>query len=125
MSNVIQFRRRGDDAATSPARRIDTARLRQSGAVFLAGVARLLLSAARLFVFLPLLWLRRPLRIVLGLALFGLFLAMPMIFFGMSDEPRRMTLLAYAGGGWFIGLLLLWFYDALLLRLSPQPIYLD
>lgn len=125
MSNVIQFRRKGTKADKPALALLDTARVRRAGKAFSANTARLILRTARLSVFLPLLWMRRPLRFLLGIALLGLFIAMPMIFFGMTDRPDRLWLFGIAGASWFAGLFFLWFYDMLLMRLSPQPIFLD
>lgn len=127
MTNVIPFRRdQGADPETTPAPapRIDRAKLRRQSAAVARGAGGFAFGIVRLAVFLPLLWLRRPIRFLLGLAIFGLFLAMPMIWFGMASNPQRMTLFVAAAGSWFGMLVFLWCYDSLLMRLSPTPIIL-
>jgi hypothetical protein len=129
MTNVIPFRRdRGasPEEAQPPAPRIDAAKLRRHSATIARGAGGFAFGIVRLALFLPLLWLRRPIRFLLGLAIFGLFLAMPMIWFGMADaNPQRTTLFAAAAGSWFGLLVFLWCYDSLLMRLSPTPIILN
>lgn len=130
MSNVIPFRRSNgvgphSTPSTSDRPRIDAAKLRRQSATVARGAGGFAFGIARLALFLPLLWLRRPMRFLLGLAIFGLFLAMPLIWFGMTSNPQRMTLFAAAAGSWFGLLVFLWCYDSLLLRLSPTPIVLN
>ena len=131
MSNVIQFPRNDEEgphvaATTAPAPRVDAAKLRRHGAAIARGTGAAAFGIVRLALFLPLLWLRWPIRMLLGLAIFGLFLAMPMIWFGMAEaNPQRMTLFLTAAGSWFGGIAFLWCYDSLLLRLSPTPIVLN
>lgn len=132
MSNVIPFRRIGEESTSdaapesSPRPRIDAAKVRRQSAMVARGAGGFALGLLRLALFLPLLWLRRPIRFMLGLAIFGLFIAMPLIWFGMhGDDPKRMSLFLTASGSWFGGLVFLWCYDSLLLRLSPTPIVLN
>lgn len=128
MTNVIPFRRDGGsdpELAQAPAPRIDAAKLRRHGMSFARGAGGVMFRIMRLALFLPMLWLRWPIRILLGVAIVGLFLAMPFIWFGMADaDPKRMTLFLTAAGSWFGMLVFLWCYDSLLLRLSPAPIFL-
>lgn len=129
MTNVIPFPR---DRATDPdptpeaVARVDTAKLRRQSAAVARGAGGFAFGIVRLALFLPLLWLRWPIRLLLGLAIFAMFLAMPMIWFGMAEaNPQRMTLFLTAAGTWFGGIAILWAYDSLLLRLSPTPIVLN
>jgi hypothetical protein len=100
----------------------DRAKSRHAGRSHFASGLRVL-GVMRYTVFFVLLFLRRPIRFVLTLCggggLPGLFL----VTVGFSG-PNEGELLWLAGGMAAIGMFGSWFYDVLLLRLSPTPIVL-
>jgi len=75
----------------------------------------------RYVVFLALLAVRRPVRLLLRLATILGALTGALLFLG-AEGMRGMTITAFAVafGAFVVG----WFYDQLLLRLSPEPLIL-
>ncbi|KND60591.1 hypothetical protein BVER_05676 [Candidatus Burkholderia verschuerenii] len=82
-----------------------------------------MLGVLRYTAFVVLLFLRRPIRFVLNLCGSGGLLGFFMIAFGFSG-PNRSSLLWLSGGTAAIGMFGAWFYDSLVLWLSPRPIIL-
>ncbi|MDD2859587.1 MAG: hypothetical protein PHT60_15385 [Acidiphilium sp.] len=122
MGTVVPFRR-GDprpDKATAQASRSQAAE-RAKAVMKTAGLG--VLGVLRYAVFLVLLTLRRPLRALLGLGTAGGMLALAMIALGFTGHGKSELLWA-AGLGTAACVAVSWFYDVLLLRLSPQPIIL-
>lgn len=122
MGTVVPFRQgdpRADKAGAKASRSAATERAKQVLTMTGLGV----LGALRYAVFLVLLALRPLVRWLLGFAsgvmLLGLvFLA---VFMSGPDKMPLLRMCAEIGFGVFA---LLWFYDVLLLRLSPEPIIL-
>lgn len=122
MGTVVPFRR-GDprpDKATAQASRSQAAE-RAKAVMKTAGLG--VLGVLRYAVFLVLLTLRRPVHFVLGLGAFGGLLGLAFIALGFTGHGKA-NLLWMAGIGAFICVAGSWFYDMLLLRLSPQPLIL-
>ncbi len=122
MGTVVPFRRgySRPDKATAQASRSQAAE-RAKAVMKTAGLG--VLGVLRYAVFLVLLALRPLVRWLLGFAsgvtLLGLvFLA---VFMSGPDKMPLLRMCAEIGFGSFV---LLWFYDMLLLRLSPTPIIL-
>ncbi|MDR8763808.1 hypothetical protein [Burkholderia multivorans] len=118
MSNVIPISRaRGGDRAAAPS--ASAAPARQVGLQIRRGA----LGVVRYAVFLVLLSIRGPLRwvssVVASVSLFGL----PVVglFLSGTHKPLLLGVLLALGLG---SAVLLWFYDELLLWLSPRPIIL-
>lgn len=88
-------------------------------------VGRAVLGGLRYMAFLLLYWLRAPLKFLLGLAAVPALIALPMIAFGMESSPMKTTMLLWVFGAGFGSFVLSWFYDSLLLWLSPEPIILN
>ncbi len=86
--------------------------------------ARGALGALRYVVFLLLYWVRGPLRFLLGLVAGGSLLVAPILWFGLSS-PNKVEILASVAAAGFAAFVLMWIYDSLLLRLSPEPIFLN
>ncbi|MBU9348631.1 hypothetical protein KTE11_28445 [Burkholderia multivorans] len=121
MSNVIPISRArgGDRAASHDAPSVSPAPTGRVGSQIRRGV----LGVVRYAVFLVLLSIRGPLRwvcsVVASVSLFGL----PVVglFLSGTHKPLLLGVLLSLGLG---SAALLWFYDELLLRLSPRPIIL-
>jgi hypothetical protein len=82
-----------------------------------------LVGLVRYTVFLVLLFLRRPIQFVLRIFGGGGLLVLFVVAIGFSG-PDKGEFLCLAGGMAAIGMCGSWFYDVLLLRLSPRPIVL-
>jgi hypothetical protein len=122
MSTVIPFRRgepRHDKTEAEASRSAAAEHAKQ--AMKLAGFG--VLGVLRYTVFLVLLFLRRPIRFLLTLCGSGGLLGLFLIAVGFSG-PNKGELLGLAGGMAAVGMFGSWFYDVLLLRLSPEPIIL-
>lgn len=122
MGTVVQLNRGGPrpDPAVARASRAEAAD-RAKRAMLMAGMGAL--GVLRYAVFLVLLFLRRPVRFVLNLAATGGFLALVLMALGMHG-PDKARMLWITGGMTFACVSLAWFYDTLVLRLSPQPLIL-
>lgn len=79
------------------------------------------LTAVLYFVFLILWWLRGPIRFLLGLISFASLVTLPIMWLGLDLDNKTGIILSVAGVG-FGASALMWFYDALLMRLAPEPI---
>lgn len=88
------------------------------------GVFGAILGVVRYVAFLVLFWLRGPLRFVLGLVSGLTLLAAPIMWLGLNT-PNKVELVVSVAGAGFAAFAVLWFYDMLLLRLSPEPIFLN
>ncbi len=122
MGTVIPLRQdnpRPQDAAARASRSAAAGCAKQ--AMKAAGLG--LLGVVRYTVFLVLLFLRRPIQFVLLLCGGGGLLSLFVVAIGFSG-PNKGELLWLAGGMAAIGMCGSWFYDVLLLRLSPRPIVL-
>ncbi|WP_323000549.1 hypothetical protein [Denitromonas sp.] len=82
------------------------------------------LRALRYALFLLLMWVRGPLRFLLGLVGVPALIASPMVWLGYEGANKGELLLLCAGGG-FGAFALAWFYDSLVLALAPEPIFLN
>ncbi|EJE4644430.1 hypothetical protein BKG02_004783 [Vibrio parahaemolyticus] len=78
-------------------------------------------------IFLVLLWLRTPLQWTIGLAggIATLGLIIVLLFWWFSIEahpvlPKAAGILAAVS---FVSMTILWLYDSLLIKLSPEPIF--
>lgn len=89
-----------------------------------ARAARGVLYGVRYALFLVLMWARGPLRFLLGLVGVPAMLALPLIAFGYegANKGELLVLCVGAGLGAFV---LAWFYDSIVLALSPEPIFLN
>ena len=83
-----------------------------------------ILRMVRHTLFLILLWLRGPIRILLGLIATPALIALPVLALGYSGPNKAMMIGALAGGG-FIAFALRWFYDSLLIWISPEPLFMN
>lgn len=72
-------------------------------------------------MFLILWWLRGPVRFLLGLASFASLITLPIMWLGLDSANKTHIMLSVAGVGLGASALM-WFYDALLMRLVPEPI---
>lgn len=80
-------------------------------------------ATVRYVLFLVLWWLRGPVRVLLGIASTGSLLALPLLWFGYSAPNKAQMLVALVGVG-LGAIAVTWWYDSLLLRLSPEPMIL-
>ena len=89
-----------------------------------ARAARGVLYGVRYALFLVLMWARGPLRFLLGLVGVPAMFALPLIAFGYegANKGELLVLCVGAGLGAFV---LAWFYDSIVLALSPEPIFLN
>jgi hypothetical protein len=77
-------------------------------------------------LFLLLLWIRPVIKLTLSLIAVPMVFILPMIYFGMPEtSPSRQLLLTWGFGVGFGCFVLRWLYDGLLLKLSPEPIFLN
>lgn len=79
------------------------------------------LAAVLYLVFLILWWLRGPMRFLLGLVSFASLITLPIMWLGLDSANKTSVMLSVAGVGLGASALM-WFYDALLMRLAPEPI---
>lgn len=132
-NNVYQFRARGETAANDdgpsaqrPALRLPAPPWRQIGkgaTSVLLGALKASVYVLRILTFGVLSLFRNVLHPALGLLALGLLLGAAMVFFGMSpDAPRRSMLLGYSLGGGVFCALLRYYYDVLLAWLEPTRI---
>ncbi len=123
MSNVVPLRSR------QPSRRTESIEAAPAAARYCRVCSLLRWTAGALFgivcfsVFIVLLTLRRPIQFFLGLGTAGGMLGLLMIAIGFTG-PAKSHLLWMAGGITAVCACGSWFYDVLLLRLSPEPIIL-
>lgn len=82
------------------------------------------LYGIRYALFLLLMWVRGPLRFLLGLVGVPALLALPLVAFGY-EGANKGELLLLCGGAGFGSFVLAWFYDSIVLALSPEPIFLN
>lgn len=88
-------------------------------------IGRVGISAAKHILFLVLLWLRRPIRLMLGIVGVPAMIAVPILwFFAPADMPQKTGLLIATGAFGFVCFWLSWTYDSILARLSPTPLFL-
>ncbi|EIJ6113755.1 hypothetical protein LJJ21_004715 [Salmonella enterica] len=129
-SNVIPFGkpvRRAAEAvehATHEAgerRRLKRARMRDGAKRAAAAIGTSTLATLIYVLFLVLWWLRGPVRFLLGLASGASLITLPIMWLGLDAPWKTNAMLAVAAVG-FGSAVFMWFYDALLLRLSPEPI---
>ncbi len=123
MGTVYAFPRghRLDETKTPRGR----ARLRRIARAVVRVASEGVLYLVRTALFLVLLWLRRPLRWILGFVSSGLILGAIAIAVGLTTpHHEKIRLLAATSGLGLGSFAIMWFYDALLLRLSPEPITL-
>ena len=130
MSNVANFAdyrsaapQAANDATPSSVQAPQTL-LRRTGQVslmLLLGLARGLLATLRVLAFVILTTLRWPIRVALGLVTFFMLLGLPMFWFGFPEGSHERSLyctVAILAG--FGSALLRYFYDELLLKLTPR-----
>ena len=89
-----------------------------------ARAARGVLYGIRYALFLVLMWARGPLRFLLGLVGVPAMLALPLIAFGYEGANKEELLMLCFGAG-LGAFVLAWFYDSIVLALSPEPIFLN
>ncbi|MCB1898954.1 MAG: hypothetical protein KDH16_06685 [Rhodocyclaceae bacterium] len=82
------------------------------------------LYGIRYALFLVLMWARGPLRFLLGLVGVPAMLALPLVAFGYEGANKGELLLLCVGAG-FGAFVLAWFYDSIVITLSPEPIFLN
>ena len=82
------------------------------------------LRALRYGLFLVLMWVRGPLRFLLGLVGVPALIALPMVWLGYEGANKGELLLLCAGAG-FAAFVVAWFYDSIVLTLAPEPIFLN
>lgn len=81
--------------------------------------------ALRYLLFFVLKALRGPVRVCCALFTFAAIVGLPLAFFGYdAGHPNRTMAFAVLGVGLIAAQAISWFYDSLLLRLSPEPMYL-
>ena len=89
-----------------------------------ARAARGVLYGIRYALFLVLMWARGPLRFLLGLVGVPAMLALPLIAIGYEGANKGELLMLCVGAG-LGAFVLAWFYDSIVLALSPEPIFLN
>ena len=89
-----------------------------------ARAARGVLYGFRYALFLVLMWARGPLRFLLGLVGVPAMFALPLIAFGYEGANKGELLMLCVGAG-LGAFVLAWFYDSIVLALSPEPIFLN
>lgn len=85
-----------------------------------------LFGVLRYVLFFLLTALRGPVRFLCALFTFCAIVGLPVAFFGLSDgDPMRGTALAIFGFGLIAASALSWWYDSLLLKLSPERMFMS
>jgi hypothetical protein len=94
--------------------------LKKIGKAFLSGIGQLL----RYVLFAVLLCMRKPVHLILGFFCSPwMLLGIVFVAFGMDKEIKLFALTLCIGA--FLGsALMIWCYDQLILKLSPEPIIL-
>lgn len=82
------------------------------------------IDAFRQLLFLVLMWLRWPVRFLLGLLAVPAMIAIPIVALGL-DSPNKVQIVLSLVAVSFGAFLLRWFYDSLLMRLSNEPLFLS
>ncbi|MDF4211141.1 hypothetical protein P2W50_31305 [Pseudomonas protegens] len=79
----------------------------------------------RHFLVMILMWLRGPLRLFLGVISVPAMVALPIVAFGLHDFPNKSavvwSLVALSFGSFCIK----WLYDTLVMKLSPDQLFLS
>ena len=79
----------------------------------------------RHFLVMVLMWLRGPLRFLMGLIAVPTMIALPIVAFGLDASPEKtrmiLALLAVSFGSFCIR----WLYDSLVMWISPEPLFLN
>lgn len=84
------------------------------------------LGVVRYVLFFLLTALRGPVRVLCGLFTFCAIVGFPVAFFGLSDgDPMRTTALTVFGVGLIVASAISWWYDSLLMRLSPGQMFMS
>lgn len=98
-------------------------RAAMKAAAFAGGSA---LGIARYLLFFTLSTLRGPIRFLCALFTFCAIIGLPIAFFGLSNgDPMRASALIFFGVSFFAASAVSWGYDALLIRLSPRPLFMQ
>lgn len=126
-SNVIPFGKPAAafERATQEAaerRQAKRARLRAGAKSAATAIGTSTLATVIYVLFLVLWWLRGPVRFIFGLASGASLITLPIMWLGVQDEPWKTSAMLIVAGVGFGSTVLLWFYDALLLRLAPEPV---
>lgn len=79
----------------------------------------------RHFLVMVLMWLRGPLRLLMGLIAVPMVIALPIVVFGLDASPEKtkiiLVLIAVSFGSFCIR----WLYDSLVMWISPEPLFLN
>ena len=133
-SNIIQLRPGGEAprANENPQKKQATPARPATGhaqrtALKAAALASLgILGVVRYLLFFLLTALRGPVRVLCGLFTFCSIIGLPVAFFGLPDgDPMRTTALTVFGVGLIAASAISWWYDSLLLRLSPGQMFMS
>lgn len=89
---------------------------RAKGLIFLA----CLLVFFRYVIFFLLRAFKTPIAIICGLAAFSAFVGLPLVYFGYEGGEFRGKFLWYLFGTLIISQAISWFYESLLLKISPD-----
>lgn len=128
-SNVLPFKK--PDTATLKDKQIEThntvkkedaitAQKKSRVTGFAIATLLFALMLVRTFIYSFMLWLRGPIKFLLWITAATMWLAVPMIFFGMQDDPEKTKLLLFSLGIGIGGTMVRKGYDYALELLSPR-----
>lgn len=79
----------------------------------------------RHFLVMVLMWLRGPLRFVMGLVAVPTMIALPIVAFGMDASPEKTRIILSLIAASFGSFCIRWLYDSLVMWISPEPLFLN
>ena len=79
----------------------------------------------RHFLVMVLMWLRGPLRLLMGLIAVPTVIALPIVAFGLDASPEKTKIILALIAASFGSFCIRWLYDSLVMWISPEPLFLN
>ncbi|WP_338925010.1 hypothetical protein V0M98_39390 (plasmid) [Pseudomonas silesiensis] len=79
----------------------------------------------RHFLVMVLMWLRGPLRLIMGLIAVPTVIALPIVAFGLDASPEKTKIILALVAASFGSFCIRWLYDSLVMWISPEPLFLN
>ena len=79
----------------------------------------------RHFLVMVLMWLRGPLRLLMGLIAVPTVIALPIVIFGLDASPEKTKIILALIAASFGSFCIRWLYDSLVMWISPEPLFLN
>jgi hypothetical protein len=98
----------------------------ESGSIEAGNASR---NAASVFfrhvLVMVLMWLRGPLRLLVGLIAVPTMIALPIVILGLDASPEKTRIILALIVASFGSFCIRWLYDSLVMWISPEPIFLN